>query len=221
MAVFNELNDYILIHIFKLLDLNELVKITFVCKKWYRIINKNKDIWKKFIPRSKLDILHKVETLKELLMKYSTKIGKEFWFPHPYKAFQKRNQYMTYLLYIHSILCKSNLHKKCGFKLYQRLNLIYELIEGDEELENEVLLPEEEKDEKEYECYYTGFEFEDKQKENYTSELLNVVDFIWKKFNNEENSVFTLTSAKKVWKYSKLVTCKEFVKVSFFVLYSL
>ena len=200
MAVFNELNDYILIHIFKLLDLNELVKITFVCKKWYRIINKNKDIWKKFIPRSKLDILHKVETLKELLMKYSTEIGREFWFPHPYKAFQKRNQYMTYLLYIHSILFKSNLHKKCGFKLYHRLNLIYELIEGDEELENEVLLPEE---------------------ENYTSELLNVVDFIWKKFNNEENSVFTLTSAKKVWKYSKLVTCKEFVKVSFFVLYSL
>lgn len=221
MAVFNELNDYILIHIFKLLDLNELVKITFVCKKWYRIINKNKDIWKKFILRSKLDILHKVETLKELLMKYSTKIGKEFWFPHPYKAFQKRNQYMTYLLYIHSILCKSNLHKKCGFKLYHRLNLIYELTEGDEELENEVLLPEEEKDEKEYECYYTGFEFEDKQKENYTSELLNVVDFIWKKFNNEENSVFALTSAKKVWRYSKLVTCKEFVKVSFFVLYSL
>ena len=203
MAVFNELNDYILIHIFKLLDLNELVKITFVCKKWYRIINKNKDIWKKFIPRSKLDILHKVETLKELLMKYSTKIGREFWFPHPYKAFQKRNQYMTYLLYIHNILYKSNLHKKCGFKLYHRLNLIYELIEG------------------EYESYYTGFEFEDKQKENYTSELLNVVDFIWKKFNNEENSVFALTSAKKVWRYSKLVTCKEFVKVSFFVLYSL
>ena len=136
MAVFNELNDYILIHIFKLLDLNELVKITFVCKKWYRIINKNKDIWKKFIPRSKLDILHKVETLKELLMKYSTEIGREFWFPHPYEAFEKRNQYMRYMMGMCGVLLKNDRCKNSGFKLYNRLNSVYEFVVGDDEIEN-------------------------------------------------------------------------------------
>ena len=63
--------------------------------------------------------------------------------------------------------------------------------------------------------YYPGCEFDDEGEEKYTCELINVIDFLWTKFNCEEKSSFTLTSAKKVWKYSKLVTCKEFVKVGF------
>ena len=60
------------------------------------------------------------------------------------------------------------------------------------------LIPEEEeKDEKEN-YYYPGCEFEDAEEGKCTCELLNIVDFLWKKFNYEEKSSFSLTSAKKV-----------------------
>ena len=216
MANFNELNDYILIHVFKFFDLSELLKITLVCKRWFFIINKNKDIWKSFIPQSKSNILHKAGTLKELLSKYPTKIKGEVWFPHPYEAFEKRNQYMKYMMSICGVLLKSEECKKSGFKLYNRLNSVYEFVVGNNEIENELLIPEEEEErDKKEKYYYPGCEFDDEGEEKYTCELINVIDFLWTKFNCEEKSSFTLTSAKKVWKYSKLVTCKEFVKVGF------
>ena len=216
MANFNELNDCILIHVFKFFDLSELLKITLVCKRWFFIINKNKDIWKSFIPQSKSNILHKAGTLKELLSKYPTKIKGEVWFPHPYEAFEKRNQYMKYMMSICGVLLKSEECKKSGFKLYNRLNSVYEFVVGNDEIENELLIPEEEEErDKKEKYYYPGCEFDDEGEEKYTCELINVIDFLWTKFNCEEKSSFTLTSAKKVWKYSKLVTCKEFVKVGF------
>ena len=147
IANFNELNDYILIHIFKFFDLSELIKVTLVCKKWFSIITKNKDIWKSFIPKTKSNILHEVGTLKELLSRYSTKIKREFWFPHPYEAFEKRNQYMRYMMDICGVLLKSERCKKSGFKLYElynRLNSVYECVVGNDEIENEILIPEEE-----------------------------------------------------------------------------
>ena len=216
MANFNELNDYILIHVFKFFDLSELLKITLVCKRWFFLINKNKDIWKSFIPQPKSNILHKDGTLKELLSKHPTKIKGEVWFPHPYEAFEKRNQYMKYMISICGVLLKSEGCKKSGFKLYNRLNSVYEFVVGNDEIENELLIPEEEEErDKKEKYYYPGCEFDDEGEEKYTCELINVIDFLWTKFNFEEKSSFTLTLAKKVWKYSKLVTCKEFLKVGF------
>lgn len=100
------------------------------------IINKNKDIWKSFIPKSKSNILHVVGILKEFLSKYSTKIKREFWFPYPYEAFEKRNQYMRYMMGMCGVLLKNDRCKNSGFKLYNRLNSVYEFVVGDDEIEN-------------------------------------------------------------------------------------
>lgn len=113
------------------------------------------------------------------------------------------------------VLLKSEKCKKSGFKLYNRLNSVHEWVVGNDEIENEILIPEEEeKDEKE-KYYCPGCEFENAEKWKYTCELLNIIELLWTKFNYEEKSSFSLASAKKVWKYSRLVSCKEFVKVGF------
>lgn len=211
MSTISELNNDVLSHIFKFLDCKELLKVTVVCKKWHHIVNQNKEIWRLFVPKHDWDTLHEIDTFKNMLIKYSTRIKKEFWFPHPNKSFEKRNQFTKFLMHINYVIYGSEAYKKSGITLYNRLNPIYKFVDGNEETAAEVLIPENDiLDEDE-----NKKSDEDINMEKYSSELLNVLYFIQRKFDyGDEAEDYYAPSGKRMWKKSELVKCEKFVAVS-------
>ena len=211
MSTISELNNDVLSHIFKFLDCKELLKVTVVCKKWHHIVNQNKEIWRLFVPKHDWDTLHEIDTFKNMLIKYSTRIKKEFWFPHPNKSFEKRNQFTKFLMHINYVIYGSEAYKKSGITLYNRLNSIYKFVDGNEETAAEVLIPENDiLDEDE-----NKKSDEDINMEKYSSELLNVLYFIQRKFDyGDEAEDYYAPSGKRMWKKSELVKCEKFIAVS-------
>lgn len=210
MSTISELNNDALSHVFKFLDCKELLRVTVVCKRWHDIVNKNKEIWRLFAPKHDWDTLHTTDTFKNMLIKHSTRVKKEFWFPYPNKTIDKRNQFTKFLMHINYVIYKSEAYKKSGITLYSRLNPIYNFIDGNEEVAAEVLIPENDiLDEDENEKYD-----EDINMEKYGSELLNVLYFIQRKFDyGDEAEDYYAPSGKRMWKKSKLVKCEEFITV--------
>ena len=211
MSTISELNNDVLSHIFKFLDCKELLIVTVVCKKWNHIVNQNKEIWRLFVPKHDWDTLHEIDTFKNMLIKYSTRIKKEFWFPHPNKSFEKRNQFTKFIMHINYVMYGSEAYKKSGITLYSRLNPIYKFIDGNEETAAEVLIPENDiLDEDE-----NKKSDEDINMEKYSSELLNVLYFIQRKFDyGDEAEDYYAPSGKRMWKKSELVKCEKFIAVS-------
>ena len=210
MSKISELNNDVLFHVFKFLDFKELLTITVVCKKWHHIVNKNKDIWRLFVPKHDWGTLHKIDTFKNMLIKYSTRVKKEFWFPYPNKTFEKRIQFTKFLMHINYMIYGSEAYKKSGISLYSRLNPIYNFIDGNEEMAAEVLIPENDiLDEDENERNN-----EDINTEKYNTELLNVLYFIQRKFDyGDEAEDYYAPSGKRMWKKSELVKCEKFIAV--------
>ena len=210
MTTISELNNDVVSHVFKFLDCKELLTVTVVCKKWHHIVNKNKDIWRFFAPKHDWDALHKIDTFKNMLIKYSTRVKKEFWFPYPNRTFEKRIQFTKFLTHINYVIGGSDAYKKSGITLYSRLNSTYNFIDGNDEIAAEVLIPENDVlDEDENERNN-----EDINTEKYKSELLNVLYFIQRKFDyGDEAEDYYAPSGKRMWKESELVKCEKFIAV--------
>ena len=125
MSTISELNNDVLSHVFKFLDCKELLRVTVVCKRWHDIVNKNKEIWRLFAPKHDWDTLHTTDTFKNMLIKHSTRVKKEFWFPYPNKTIDKRNQFTKFLMHINYVIVMSTV--KRGF-LHDKLRIVASFI---------------------------------------------------------------------------------------------
>ena len=141
MTILTNLNDDAFICIFNSLDVSDLIKCTLVCKRWYFIINKSKDIWRTFIPRHQWINLDNIGCFAEMISAHLFKVKREFWLPDPYELFERRNQYMKALTHLNYLIHDSDGYKRSVIRLYRRLNPVYDLIYEEKDIKNEVFLP--------------------------------------------------------------------------------
>ena len=202
MTILTKLNDDVFISIFNSLDVSDLLKCVLVCKRWYFIINESKDIWRTFFPKYQWINLDNIGCFAEMISAHLLRIKSEFWLPDPYELFERRNQYTKALTHLNYLIHDSDGYKRSVIKLYRRLNPVYDLIYEEKDNKNEVFLP--------------GH----KVKEN--CDLLDVLDFIWKKFDldREADGHKYLPSVESLWKRSMLLDPKRFIAVcKFFSLF--
>lgn len=198
MTILTELNDDVFICIFNSLDIIDLLTCTLVCKRWYSIINGSKDIWRTFIPKHQWINLDNIGCFAGMISAHLFKVKREFWLPDPYELFERRNQYTKALTHLNYLIHDSDGYKRSVIRLYRRLNPVYDLIYEEKDAKNEEFLPGQ------------------KLKEN--RDLLDVLDFIWKKFDldKEADGHKYLPSVESLWKRSTLLSPERFIAVCMF-----
>ena len=200
MASFGDLNEDILISIFKFLEVVELFKYSIVCKRWNRVIGNSNLLWKRFIPKCDsfdLPFNKNPKVVAELIYRRSEKFEEEYWYPDACGELENRDSELRGML----LTKDPNADEYAGFKLFARLNPIYDLINGckysETDLDQNV-------------CNKAG-------KEKPTSACFGFVKALWKEFNQENQSDIvaeTLESEKDVWNKSYVIGARHFLYVS-------
>lgn len=200
MASFGDLNEDILISIFKFLEVAELFRYSIVCKRWNKVIGNSNLLWKRFIPKCDsfdLPFNKNPKVVVEMIYRRSEKLEEEYWYPDACGELENRDSELRGML----LTRDPNADEYAGFKLFARLNPIYDLINGCKYSESNV---------DQNVCNKTG-------KEEPTSACLGFVKVLWKEFNQENQSdivVETLESEKDVWDKSYVTGAPHFLYVS-------
>ena len=200
MASFGDLNEDILIRIFKFLEVVELFRYSIVCKRWNRVIGNSNLLWRRFIPKCdsfNLPFDKNPKIVVEQIYRRSEKLEEEYWFPDACGELEDRDSELRGML----LKKDPNADEYAGFKLFARLNPIYDLING---------------------CKYSEADVDQNvcnkaKRENPTSACLGFVKALWKEFNQEnqsDNLVEMLESEKDVWDKSYVTGARHFLYVS-------
>lgn len=197
-----DLHDDALIAIFQFFKLKELPTLLQVCKHWRDVIDSCNDVWRKFIPKCKGFTPPNAKTSKHALRKIRRKcflIGEEMWYPDPDPQLVARNKMIRYCDQWGFGIKKP---KRTGFKLYFRLNPVYDFV-TDHENENLSALIN-----KIWEDFYAGQPFAD------TSDEDNAYDWEYRlEYRLELSTVNEVIEKSKIQKFDA-----SFKKVEYFLL---
>ena len=90
---FSTLPNEIILKIFGHLEINDVIRLNLVCKRWQSLSSEDA-LWRKFVPKYPGVDLPKAKTQQEIFQKLwsdSVQIGKERWFPNPLPSLVKYN----------------------------------------------------------------------------------------------------------------------------------
>jgi hypothetical protein len=92
-ANFSALPNEIMLKIFGHLEINDVIYLNLVCKRW-RSLSSEDALWRKFVPKYPEVDLPKAKTQQDIFQKLwsdSVQIGKERWFPNPLPSLVEYN----------------------------------------------------------------------------------------------------------------------------------
>ncbi|CAB4023616.1 S-phase kinase-associated 2 [Paramuricea clavata] len=90
---FSPLPNEIMLKIFGHLEINDVIHLNLVCKRWHSLSNEDA-LWRRFVPKYPGVDLPKAKTQQEIFQKLwsdSVQIGKERWFPNPLPSLVEYN----------------------------------------------------------------------------------------------------------------------------------
>ena len=128
VVTFDDILNDVLVMIFEYLDLNNIRNASLVCKNWNNVIETTNIIWKNILPKcAGFSPPKSKKDFKKLYTKCLI-VGKEMWYPDPYKIVTIRDDLVHYYNQLRFFWKRP---KHDSFRLYIRLNPTYDLTRND------------------------------------------------------------------------------------------
>ena len=224
MKTIEELNDEVLLHIFKFLSYYELYKASETCSRWNIIILGASKLWKSFNKIWNLydyEYANPTDLIKQICKK-STQFHGEYWLKDPYNPLIERGNHIYDLEEIRYGWYKSG-YQEAGLQLFARFNQKFDII-NDNPIKGVLAT-------KNSNTYNNGESNEgedsddnvDEEDEDYEkpprSEMFGFIRTLWRRFNNDHDynrdDCYDLKSEEDVWIHSSLMDGQTFTQVGF------
>ena len=224
MKTIEELNDEVLLHIFKFLSYYELYKASETCSRWNIIILGASKLWKSFNKIWNLydyEYVNPTDLIKQICKK-STQFHGEYWLKDPYNPLIERGNHIYDLEEIRYGWYKSG-YQEAGLQLFARFNQKFDII-NDNPIKGVLAT-------KNSNTYNNGESNEgedsddnvDEEDEDYEkppqSEMFGFIRTLWRRFNNDHDynrdDCYDLKSEEDVWIHSSLMDGRTFTQVGF------
>ena len=224
MKTIEELNDEVLLHIFKFLSYYELYKASETCSRWNIIILGASKLWKSFNKIWNLydyEYANPTDLIKQICKK-STQFHGEYWLKDPYNPLIERGNHIYDLEEIRYGWYKSG-YQEAGLQLFARFNQKFDII-NDNPIKGVLAT-------KNSNTYNNGESNEgedsddnvDEEDEDYEkppqSEMFGFIRTLWRRFNNDHDynrdDCYDLKSEEDVWIHSSLMDGRTFTQVGF------
>ena len=224
MKTIEELNDEVLLHIFKFLSYYELYKASETCSRWNIIILGASKLWKSFNKIWNLydyEYANPTDLIKQICKK-STQFHGEYWLKDPYNPLIERGNHIYDLEEIRYGWYKSG-YQEAGLQLFARFNQKFDII-NDNPIKGVLAT-------KNSNTYNNGESNEgedsddnvDEEDEDYEkppqSEMFGFIRTLWRRFNNDhdynQDDCYDLKSEEDVWIHSSLMDGRTFTQVGF------
>ena len=224
MKTIEELNDEVLLHIFKFLSYYELYKASETCSRWNIIILGASKLWKSFNKIWNLydyEYANPTDLIKQICKK-STQFHGEYWLKDPYNPLIERGNHIYDLEEIRYGWYKSG-YQEAGLQLFARFNQKFDII-NDNPIKGVLAT-------KNSNTYNNGESNKgedsddnvDEEDEDYEkppqSEMFGFIRTLWRRFNNDHDynrdDCYDLKSEEDVWIHSSLMDGRTFTQVGF------